>query len=75
VLHERKWLHIVGLTTDLVQPVESLEVNHRKVAEAGPGQEVACPVRDRVHMFDAVYRIAAAEATPFDQAGVLEPAG
>jgi hypothetical protein len=75
VLHECEWLHIVGLATDLVQPAESLEVNDRTVTEAGPGQKVVFPVRDRVHVYDAVYRITAAEATEFDQAGVLVVAG
>ncbi|MEP7359458.1 MAG: translation elongation factor-like protein [Anaerolineales bacterium] len=75
VLHEHEWLHIVGLITDLVQPAESLEVNHRKVADAGPGQEVAFAVRDRVRVYDAVFRITAAEAMELGRTEEFEPAG
>ncbi len=77
VLREHDWLHIVGLTTDLVQPVQSLELHHQRVTEAGPGQEIILPVHDRVHIYDAVFRITAAEAqaaNPSERSGWLEPA-
>jgi hypothetical protein len=34
-------IHIRGHTTDLVQDVASMEVEHRKVEHAGPGDGVA----------------------------------
>lgn len=56
------WLHIVGHTTDFPQPVVSLQIEHQPVAEAGPGQEVALQVNDRVREHDVVFRITAEEA-------------
>ncbi len=56
------WLHIVGHMTDFPQPVVSLQVNHQPVLEAGPGQQVALHVVDRVREHDAVFRVTAEDA-------------
>lgn len=47
-------VHIAGHTTDLEQPVESLEIEHRRVSRALPGQSAAVKVLDRVRPGDAV---------------------
>jgi putative protease len=47
-------VHIAGHTTDLEQPVESLEIEHRRVSRALPGQSVAVRVIDRVRPGDDV---------------------
>ena len=49
-------IHIRGHTTDLVQDVASLEVDHAPVDRAGPGDDVALKVVDHVRDHDQVYR-------------------
>ena len=49
-------IHIKGHTTDLVQKVESLEVEHERVDSAGPGEDVALHVDDHVRDHDSIYR-------------------
>ena len=49
-------IHIKGHTTDLVQAVESLEVEHQRVDSAGPGDDVALRVDDHVRDHDSIYR-------------------
>lgn len=49
-------IHIRGHTTDLVQDVGSLEVEHAQVAAANPGDDVALKVDDHVRDHDAIYR-------------------
>ncbi|MBW7882177.1 MAG: hypothetical protein H3C34_06010 [Caldilineaceae bacterium] len=50
-------VHIVGYNTDFSQRVESMEVEHRKIQEVGPGADVALKVNDRVRKGDVLYRI------------------
>ncbi len=50
-------VRIRGHTTDLTQPVESLQVEHRPVERAEPGSEVALRVRERVRKHDEVLRL------------------
>jgi len=49
-------IHIQGHTTDLVQDVTSMEVEHARVREAAPGDDVALKVADHVREHDRVYR-------------------
>ncbi len=51
-------IHILGHSTDFSQSVTSLQIEHRAVDEAGPGQDVALQVEHRVHPGDKVFRIA-----------------
>ncbi len=48
-------IHIRGHTTDLVQPVESMEVEHARVERAGPGDDVALKVTDHVREHDRLF--------------------
>jgi len=50
-------IRIHGHTTDLTQPVESLELDHKPVEVAAQGTEVALKVRERVRPHDAVSRL------------------
>ncbi len=50
-------IHIKGNTTDLVQKVESMQIDHADVQQAGPGEDVAILVSDRVRVGDQVYRL------------------
>lgn len=49
-------IRIRGHTTDLVQTVESMEVDHQKVDRAGPGDDVALAVADHVREHDLLFR-------------------
>jgi putative protease len=49
-------IHIRGHTTDLVQTVGSMEIEHAKVERAGPGDDVAIKVDDHVRDHDLIYR-------------------
>lgn len=50
-------MRIRGHTTDLTQPVESLQVDHQSVGRAEAGAEVAVKVRERVRKHDEVFRL------------------
>ncbi|HEX6305932.1 MAG TPA: hypothetical protein VFZ76_17170 [Anaerolineales bacterium] len=54
-------LHIFGRLTDLRQKVVSMEIEHQKIDEAGPGQEVALKVNRPVKPRDKVFKIAITE--------------
>jgi putative protease len=49
-------IHIRGHTTDLVESVSSMEIEHRKVDQAGPGGDVALAVEGHVHEHDLIFR-------------------
>ena len=51
-------IHLHGATTDFVQPVESIQIEHAAVAEAKPGDEIGIKVGERVHEHDKVFKIA-----------------
>ena len=44
-----------GHTTDLVQKIESMQVNHQNVVEAGQGELVGIRVSDRVRERDLLF--------------------
>ena len=50
-------LRFSGHTTDFQQPITSMEVDHQSVELAGPGDEVAVKVEERVREGDEVYRV------------------
>jgi len=50
-------IRVRGQTTDLTQRVESMQIEHKSVAEARPGEDVAVRVNDRVRVGDGVYKI------------------
>ncbi|NJD29063.1 MAG: translation elongation factor-like protein [Chloroflexi bacterium] len=49
-------IHVVGHTTDLVQEVRSMQIDHVEVQEAKPGDDVAIAVDDHVREHDLIYR-------------------
>ena len=55
-LGEGDQIHIVGRTTDLEGLVDSLEIEHRPVSTALPGDDVAVKVSGKVRGGDRVYR-------------------
>jgi len=50
-------IHIQGHTTDFMQTVTSMEVDHHAVVWVKPGDDVALKVIEPVHEHDVVYRI------------------
>jgi len=50
-------IHILGHTTDFQQQVVSLQVDHKEVETAGPGDDVALKVDERVREGDKVFRV------------------
>jgi hypothetical protein len=48
---------LLGHTTEFIQPVESLEIEHHKIEKAGSGQEVAVKVWETVRIGDLVYKV------------------
>jgi putative protease len=53
-------VHVSGHNTELVQKVESLQIDHEPVTEAAPGSDVAMRVDGLVHEHDHIYRVTAA---------------
>ena len=47
---------IKGPTTDFEQIVDSMQIEHKSVQRAEPGQSVGLKVRQRVRETDAVYK-------------------
>jgi len=52
---DKIWIR--GHTTDLVETVTSMEVNHQKVERARAGEEVAVQVQARVRRHDKVVKV------------------
>ncbi|HEX9547047.1 MAG TPA: hypothetical protein VF942_06895 [Acidimicrobiales bacterium] len=50
-------IRVKGHTTDFSQPVDSLEVDHQKVQQAGPDQEVAFKVTGKARIGDEVLKV------------------
>ncbi len=46
-----------GHTTEFIEQVTSMEVNHQKVQQAKPGDEVAIQVADRARQHDQVFKV------------------
>lgn len=49
-------IHIKGHTTDFVQAVDSMQVEHAPVEQAALGDDVALQVTDHVRDHDKIYR-------------------
>lgn len=56
-LSQGETVHFRGKSTDFVQTVESMQIEHQPVHEAKPGDEVAIKVVDRVREGDEVYKV------------------
>lgn len=48
-------IRVSGATTDLVQQVGSMQIEHEAVDAAGPGDHVAIKLTERVRVGDDVY--------------------
>ncbi len=50
-------IHIKGHTTDIILPVESMQIERKSVEKAGPGEDVGIRVLDHVREHDVVYKV------------------
>lgn len=50
-------IHITGRTTDFIQQVNSMEVEHRKMQAVGAAADVALKVDERVRVGDEIYKL------------------
>jgi putative protease len=50
-------IHIHGHTTDITQVVDSIQIEHESVQEAGPGKSVGIKVLDRCRSGDHVFKV------------------
>ncbi len=57
-------IHILGHSTDLVERVTSMEVNHRMVMAVDPGADVAIKVIEPVREHDTVFRLSEEDKEP-----------
>lgn len=55
-------IHFLGHTTDFIQRVNSMEINHHHMVEVNPGDNVALKVIEPVREHDVIYRVT--EVTP-----------
>lgn len=53
-------IYVKGYTSDFQQTVESLQVGHQPIQEAGAGQEVGLRVVQKCRKHDLVYRLVSA---------------
>lgn len=49
---------IKGATTDISQPVDSMQIEHKSVKEAKTGQSIGLKTKGSVRSGDAVYKVA-----------------
>jgi hypothetical protein len=54
-------IYFLGYTTDFGQKVTSLQINHKPISIAGPRQNVAIKVQQRVRQGDNVYKLSIEE--------------
>ncbi len=50
-------VHFFGRSTDFRQMVQSMQIEHQSISEAGKGQEIAMKVERRVRNHDKVYKL------------------
>jgi len=50
-------IHIVGHTTELVQKISSMQIEHSSVTVAGRGDSIGIKVSERVRTHDKVYKV------------------
>ena len=56
-LHEGDTIHIQGHTSDFTQKVRSMELDHKRIDTAGPGDDIGISVTDHAREHDTVYLV------------------
>jgi len=55
-------IHVLGHTTDFIQRVTSLQIEHKNVASVKPGDDFAIKVIEPAREHDVVYKVIEASA-------------
>jgi len=50
-------LHFKGHTTDFIEEVKSIQIEHETVTEAKVGDEVGIKVKERIRVHDQVFKV------------------
>ncbi len=50
-------IHIKGHTTDLKEPIKSIQIEHEQLQEAKKGDSIGIKVSDHVREHDVVYKV------------------
>ena len=50
-------IHLKGHTTDFEHEITSMQIKHKDVSEAGPGDDVGIKVQFRARTGDSVYKV------------------
>ena len=50
-------IHLKGHTTDFIQRVASIQIEHQACEKVGPGNDIAIKVDERVREGDTVYKV------------------
>jgi putative protease len=50
-------IHILGHSTDFEQELSSMQIEHKPVESAKPGDDIAIKVTQRVHPNDKVFKV------------------
>lgn len=58
-------IHILGHSTDFMQKVTSLQVEHLNVVGVNPGEDVALKVIEQVREHDVIYRVTDEDFEPY----------
>ncbi len=56
-LHKGDTIHVKGQTSDFEQTVDSMEIHHKEVEVAMPGDQIGLKVIEQVREHDIVYRL------------------
>ncbi len=57
-------LHIRGFTTDLIERVASIEIEHSSVPQALSGQDIGIKLAGKVRKHDFIYKVTAPAVAP-----------
>ena len=57
MLREGEMIHVKGHTSDFMQRIDSMEIEHAHVSEARPGQSVGVRVKEHAREHDVVYKV------------------
>ncbi|MBS3150356.1 translation elongation factor-like protein [Candidatus Woesearchaeota archaeon] len=50
-------IHVIGSTTDFIQKVKSMQIEHKPIDKVKPGDDVGLKVDDRVRPKDKIYKV------------------
>lgn len=56
-LNTGETIHIKGATTDFSQEVDSMQMDHKEIDQAGKGDAIGLKVIDHVRKHDKVYKV------------------